>query len=65
VRSVPLPAAASDWTAMLRAAAMKSAEEKTQTAQRFSIHVSNRFGPKGRVDQRMCLTFWGAQAASL
>src|SRR5207253_9635421 len=50
VRSVPLPAAASDWTAMLKAAAMKSAEDKTQTAQRFSIHVSNRFGLKGRVD---------------
>jgi hypothetical protein len=51
VSSVPLSAAASNRTAMLKATAMTSTEEKTQTAHRFSIHVSNRFGPKDRVDK--------------
>jgi hypothetical protein len=43
--------AAPTGAAMLKAAAMKSAGEKAQTVQRFSIHVSNRFETKYRVDR--------------
>jgi hypothetical protein len=51
VRSVSVRSAAPTGAAMLKAAAMKSAGEKAQTVQRFSIHVSNRFETKYRVDR--------------
>src|SRR4029077_3445827 len=65
LRNMPLSAAIAVGTAISKPAAMNIAKEKNQTVVRFLIHVSNRFGPKDHVDQRMFLTFWGAQAASL
>jgi hypothetical protein len=36
---------------MVKAAAIVSVQKKTKPTRRFSIHVSNRFGLKDRVDR--------------